>query len=1009
MLAPDSDAPIADLTAALARAEARNAELSAALQQATDQAAEVERQLAAVAEYVPVGLLYVGPDQLIRTVNAQYLSLLGLEGEAADWRGQPADRLADLVGHHRVLVHGQPLRSPRPDALVLPDGVVLRRQQQPLPDGAYLEHLSDVTQQDLGEGMLAAASMPEQCPYPIIRYALDGEVLYANPAAWRVRQQLNDEGQQQARGQIFRLAARAVEAGEARQLEMMIGTRQFLAYVAPFAAAGYLNVYLLDITERHDAQAQTRVSEARLQEQQQFTQHILDTVPNTILVRTASGQEVFTNRAFRELHSRSLQTHEEEMQQLREAVGRVLRTGRDEALTGSIILHTGEVRWLHIDLRRLTRPDDEAAILIVSTDVTALTEAQRELARNERRYSELMNYAQALIWTHDLDGRLLSANPSLGELLGLAPEAVVGRPLQDAFDADHHAAVQHFLQHIQTAGEYTGVVKLRDQRGGLHYVQQFSRLMEEPGEEPQVMAFGHEITERVLAGRALQQAKEAAEASATARANFLANMSHEIRTPLNGVLGMATLLAKTQLDHRQSHYLDVIRSSGQHLLGVINDVLDMAKISSGKLELAEEAFNLCDSMGAAIQPLVLQAAQKGLTFSGTPLRTSCLYPWIMGDAHRLNQVLINLTANAIKFTPAGGHVDVVGRQVSETDSTLTVEFRVTDTGPGIAPDRVERIFDSFTQAYADTSRKHGGTGLGLTISRALVEQMGGTLTVESTVGQGSTFAFTVTLPKAERVAPAAAPDLDTGALRGKRVLLVEDNEINRDVARLLLEDWGVVVEEAHNGEQGVEQFFAQPYDAVLMDIQMPGLNGLGATARLRQHPDARRAATPIVALTANAFREDNEQYLAAGMNACLAKPFEEADLYQVLCDVLSHAAAAPAEPAYNLGPLRDMARGKEAFVTKIIRSFLTNMPESLAALQAEAAAGHWPDVARTVHHIKPNLVALRVTGVDGPVALLEQFRHDVPVHLPAAELQAAAQQLAAAVQRALDELPRELE
>ncbi|MCC3157480.1 PAS domain S-box protein [Hymenobacter sp. 15J16-1T3B] len=999
-----------ELQAALARAEARSVELAAALHQATDHAAQAEQQLRILAGHLPVGMLHVGPDQVVRSVNALYFALLGIDGDAADWPGRPAAGLVELVGRHHTGANGQPLATSADDTLVLPDGRVLRRAQRPLPGGGYLEHLYDITREDLDEGMLAAASIPEQSPYPMIRYALSGEVLYANPAAWRLRQRLTPDEQQAARVQYYRMAAEAVQAGEDRQMELQIGERQYIAYAVPFAAAGYYNLYLLDITERHHAQAQSRASEAKLDAQQRFTQHILDSIPNTVMVRTVAGHELFSNRAFRELMQQSLQTNEAIMAEYRAACERVLRTGRDEALNVPFTLHSGEVRWLHVELRRLPRPEEEAAILIVSTDVTDLTEAQRELTRNERRYNELMDYAQALIWTHDLDGRLLSANPALSAMLGLGTQDITGRPLQDAIDDDRRTAVVEYLRLIREQGEYASVVKLRDQQGGLHYVQQYSRLVDEPGEEAHVMAFGHEITERVLAQRATQQAKEAAEAAATARANFLANMSHEIRTPLNGVLGMATLLSKTPLDGRQTQYLDVIRSSGQHLLGVINDVLDIAKISSGKVEFEQRVFNLCDSMGAAIQPLVLQAAQKGLTFSGTPLRTTCSYPWVLGDAHRLNQILINLTANAVKFTDAGGHIDVVGELLSETDSTITVEFRVKDSGPGIAPERLERIFDSFTQAYADTSRKHGGTGLGLTISRALVEQMGGQLAVTSTLGQGSTFAFQVTLPKADRAqlpAATAPATLDTGALQGKRVLLVEDNEINRDVARLLLEEWGVVVDEAVNGEAGVQQFYAQPYDAVLMDIQMPGMNGLDATARLLQHPDPQRARTPIVALTANAFREDNELYLAAGMTATLAKPFEEADLYRTLVQVL-HRPAAPAAPAYDLQPLRDMARGKEAFVTKIIRSFLLNMPDSLQELQAAAAAANWPAVARIVHHIKPNLTALRVPGTEGPVAQLEQFRHDVPVHLPDAELRAAAAQLAEAVQRALQQLPQEL-
>jgi signal transduction histidine kinase len=187
-----------------------------------------------------------------------------------------------------------------------------------------------------------------------------------------------------------------------------------------------------------------------------------------------------------------------------------------------------------------------------------------------------------------------------------------------------------------------------------------------------------------------------------ARENFLANMSHEIRTPLNGVLGMTSLLAKTGLNEQQLNYTAVIQHSGRHLLNVVNDVLDMAKITSGRLELEQVAFNLCDSMGQAAEPLVMQAQEKGIRVVGILLRDSCPHPWVIGDSYRLNQILINLLSNAIKFTPAGGTVAVGGYFVSETENTLTTEFRVTDTGIGIAPDKLESIFQEFTQAYADT-------------------------------------------------------------------------------------------------------------------------------------------------------------------------------------------------------------------------------------------------------------------------------------------------------------------
>ena len=320
---------------------------------------------------------------------------------------------------------------------------------------------------------------------------------------------------------------------------------------------------------------------------------------------------------------------------------------------------------------------------------------------------------------------------------------------------------------------------------------------------------------------------------------------------------------------------------------MLNDVLDMAKIASGKLEMNIESFNLCDSISQVVHPMALQAQEKGIVFAGMPLRESCPHPVVQADAHRLNQIILNLLSNAIKFTPAGGKIHLTSQMVAETATTLTIRFEVADTGIGMTSEVLARIFESFTQAYANTARHFGGTGLGLSISRALVEQMGGQLTVVSIPDQGSKFTFPLTLPKATAKAlPSTSTDLDTGALRGVRVLLVDDNDINRMVASWTMQAWDVVVTEAEGGAEALQLFEEQQFDIVLMDIQMPGMSGLEATALLRQHPDARRARIPVLALTANAFQTDHERYLAADMDDCLAKPFEEPELYAKLAWLL---------------------------------------------------------------------------------------------------------------------------
>ena len=713
--------------------------------------------------------------------------------------------------------------------------------------------------------------------------------------------------------------------------------------------------------------------------------------PNPVLRLDANGRQLYANYAARCL-AQGLSRRE----QVR--VRQQLRTAARFGAT-SQPLRIGE-RYFQLSTIDTLPPTGSVSMYLAETTDRVLIE--RQLADQQDFINEILATMPNPVFVRDADNNIVFENRATTELrylTGYLHPTAAQRPtaIQDKERAIFYATDAQVLATGEPLETESHVTLASGEQLCFYTVK---RLLTRADGTRQVLGVSTNITERQRAEHQLTQAKQAAEAAVQARENFLANMSHEMRTPLNGVLGMTAQLAKTALDARQQEFVRTIRHSGQHLLGVINDVLDMAKITSGKLELEEKPFNLCDSMGEALRPLVAQAQEKGIHFAGTPLRTTCAYPWVLGDSLRLNQILINLVSNAIKFTSPGGRVVVIGEQLSETDATITVRFSVQDTGIGIAPDKQEVIFEGFTQAYADTARLFGGTGLGLSISRALVQQLGGSLTLCSEAGQGSTFAFILTLPKAPNpVIEAPLDAYDTGALRGRRVLVVEDNEINRTVARLLLEGWGMVVEEAEDGTAGVARVrYDAPYDAVLMDIQMPGLNGIDATAAIRALPDALRAHTPIIALTANAFRADRDRYLAAGLDACLAKPFEEEDVYRTLVSLL-----APAAPTYDLTKLRTLARGREAFVVKIVRSFLQNMPTSVAQLTTQAAAGHWAEVAKTVHHIKPSLESLGIQDVTAAVQLLESAEPANYTQLPAALAQLKTQ-----VQRALDTLPREL-
>ncbi|MCB2375974.1 response regulator [Hymenobacter sp. BT635] len=776
---------------------------------------------------------------------------------------------------------------------------------------------------------------------------------------------------------------------------------------------GSTNVLLRyrDVTAQHQAITEQRQVEGQLAEQRQFYETILNELPVEVVVLDEEQRYLYANpSAVPDEESRAWlmgHTITEFCQRygyplaLAEQRHRMFdRAQQEQELVrwDDITPYPDGTRCHQRHFKSIVSPDQTLRFMLgYGLDITDRVHAEQQLLDQQKFTQQVLDTAPSLIYVRDSQGKLVFTNQAMQQLREFQtyrqrasqdPASPVAREEQEYTAADAHVLATG--EEIKKEDPYTLP------SGEVLWFQTIKRPLRRPDGTVEVLGVSTDITD-------LKKATEAAQAAATARENFLSNMSHEIRTPLNGVLGMAGQLAKTRLDVRQQELLTVIRSSGQHLLGVLNDVLDMAKITSGKLEFEQSAFNLCDSMGQAVEPLVVLATDKGLEFKGTPLRESCPNSWVVGDPFRLNQILINLVSNAIKFTERGT-ITVGGYFLSETDTHLTTEFRVTDTGIGIAPDKIARIFEGFTQAYADTTRRFGGTGLGLSISRALVEKLGGSLRVESEVGRGSTFSFTLTLPKAEAPRLRKEEVVDNGSLAGRRVLLVEDNEINRDVARLMLEEWQVEVDEAPDGLVAVQMHAENAYDAVLMDIQMPNMNGLEATARIRQHPEQLRAQVPILALTANAFRADNELYLAAGMNDCLAKPFEEDTLYQKLVSLIA-ATPTGGTRSYDLASLRELARGKQAFVDKIIRSFLRNIPDTVQQIRLAAAEGQWTHVAELVHHIKPNLVQLGVEGVDEAVKQLEQARQG----LGSSETRTAAvSHLTTRLDRVLQELPDEL-
>ena len=612
--------------------------------------------------------------------------------------------------------------------------------------------------------------------------------------------------------------------------------------------------------------------------------------------------------------------------------------------------------------------DGAAAAARDADTLESLSQLVGEIAirrEDERRLLDNLKSAldeHAIVSITDVDGMITYANDRFCHISGYAREELLGANHRILKSGMHDAGFYaRMWENISNGRVWNGEVCNRAKDGALYWVSAtLVPLSGADGLPRQYIAIRPDITAQKNAEAALARARDAAQAASRAKSEFLANMSHEIRTPMNGVIGMTDLLFDTALSAEQREYLDVVRSSTRALLTVINDILDFSKIEAGQMAIERIPFDLRAMLDEALKPFLLRAREKNLTLEtcvGADVPTQ-----VVGDPGRLRQVLVNLVGNALKFTEAGG-VRVGVALESGDERRVRLRFDVADSGIGIPADKLALIFEAFAQADGTTTRRYGGTGLGLTISRQLVTLMGGDIDVSSTPGAGSEFRFSVALEVAH--AAAVPPSEDGGAVASGavplEVLLVEDHPVNQRLAARMLDKWGCTHELAQNGVEALAALERRRFDVCLMDVMMPVMGGLECTREIRRREVERGLPRlPVIATTANAMQGDRDACLAAGMDDYLSKPIKLPEL-QARLEAIAQARARPSLAAGAGMRFSDYSVGlsqMDAEIGEIVGpAFLESYEQDLATMLRTAEAADHAAVHRLVHSLKGTLAA----------------------------------------------------
>ncbi|RAV98718.1 ATP-binding protein [Pseudochryseolinea flava] len=606
----------------------------------------------------------------------------------------------------------------------------------------------------------------------------------------------------------------------------------------------------------------------------------------------------------------------------------------------------------------------------LKSSLDQLLEVKNRLEENERLYRLVSENSQDFIALYLPDGTYTYVSPSVQTILGYEPSEILGTTGIGIIHPDDEASIRGARQHALNGKTLLNIrFRLRKKDGDYVWVESYTKpIIDDTGKVVSIQTSARDISVQKDFETQLINAKEQAEAATKAKSQFLSTMSHEIRTPMNAVIGLTHLLLQNDPRKDQVDNLNLLKFSGENLLTIINDILDFSKIEAEKLSLENIHFNLHDLVSTIVNINITKARDKGIRLdfdidNNTPTV-------VQGDPVRLNQIITNLLSNAIKFTNYGSVKLIVNAEVHE--KSFKVHFIIKDTGVGIPKEKLLTIFESFSQANNEITRKFGGTGLGLTISKRLADMMGGHIAVESIVNKGSVFTFSLVMEEGRfEETQHTKTSITSPSIGQRKILLVEDNHVNQVVATSFLTNWNIAVDCVDNGALAVAKIRSKAYDLVLMDLEMPEMDGYTATMTIRKMPETYFQSIPILALTASAMSEVRDRALSSGMTDLLTKPFNPAELYEKIRSLITIGDRDETDTKDLSTKLDLYADGNIEFKRELAGLIVENLKELQGAIHFIGKTDNLDDLKRAVHKVKTSLAIL---GDDALTDLVETIR-----------------------------------